>query len=197
MAAVQPAFGAVRRRFEARPAQRRSMRMNEPSGLARTTISSKSLTDEQAPRRSERNGYIDTRHRAAFPSSPAADSRFWSFSAFCKSFTVNPKLASRSGINPDLHAVIPAADIRHAPDARNTPQHVEDIDRRVITQVDLIEFRVVRGQAQSSAIGWGPVSRPKYRSGAPRPEGVPRPVLHGSAPRRPPDRRRCSHQTSP
>ena len=31
------------------------------------------------------------------PKTPAADSRFWSFSAFCKSLTVNPKFASLSG----------------------------------------------------------------------------------------------------
>ena len=28
---------------------------------------------------------------------PAADSRFWSFNAFCKSSTVSPRLAKRSG----------------------------------------------------------------------------------------------------
>ena len=72
-------------------------RMIEPSGLARTTISSNSLTDDRRP--CAVIGIVTSMpFMGACPSTPAADSRFWSLSAFCKSLTVRPRSASLSGM---------------------------------------------------------------------------------------------------
>ena len=71
-------------------------RMSDPSGLARMTISSNSRTDERRPRAVI--GIVTSKSvMGCWPSTPAADSRFWSLRAFCRSWTVSPRLASRSG----------------------------------------------------------------------------------------------------
>ena len=72
-------------------------RMIDPSGLARTTMSSNSPADERRP--CAVMGIVtSTPFIGACPSTPAADSRFWSLSADCKSCTVRPRSASLSGI---------------------------------------------------------------------------------------------------
>ena len=79
---------------ETRATSRR--RMSDPSGLARMTISSNSLTDERRPW--AMIGVVTSRSvMGCWPSTPAADSRFWSLRAFCRSWTVSPRLARRSG----------------------------------------------------------------------------------------------------
>ena len=72
------------------------IRTIEPSGFARTTISSNSFTVDKRPG-AVIGKVTSTSSTGCLPSSPAADSRFWSFKASCKSLTVNPMLANRSG----------------------------------------------------------------------------------------------------
>ena len=68
----------------------------EPSEFALNTISSNSETVDNLPR--VVIGIVMSKFViGCCPNIPAADSRFWSFNASCKSFTVNPKLANLSG----------------------------------------------------------------------------------------------------
>ena len=68
----------------------------DPSGLARTTICSNSFTDDRRPW-AVIGIVMSTSSIGASPSTPAADSRFWSRRTDCKSLTVNPRSASLSG----------------------------------------------------------------------------------------------------
>ena len=71
-------------------------RMNEPSALARSTISSNWAADDSRP--CAVIGIVKSSpFTGCWPSTPAADSRFWSLRAFCTSCTVSPKLARRDG----------------------------------------------------------------------------------------------------
>ena len=72
-------------------------RIIEPSGFARTTICSNSSTDDSLP--GAAIGIVtSTSSIGACPRIPAADSRFWSLIALCKSLTVRPISVSLSGI---------------------------------------------------------------------------------------------------
>ena len=64
-----------------------------PSASARNTISSNWLTVESRPL-VEMGMVMSKPSMGCWPSTPAADSRFWSFKAFCTSCTVRPKLAA-------------------------------------------------------------------------------------------------------
>ncbi len=71
-------------------------RIIEPSGYAFTTMSSNSLTEERRPC-AVIGMVMSASLIGAWPSTPAADSRFWSFMADCRSCTVSPMSASLSG----------------------------------------------------------------------------------------------------
>ena len=51
-------------------------------------------------------------------------------------------------IYPDLHTVITATDIRYTAYARDTAQYVQHVDRGEVTQINLVELRIVGHQAQ-------------------------------------------------
>ena len=74
-----------------------------PSGLALITMFSNSSTVDSRPEAV--TGIVtSTSSTGCFPISPAADSRFWSFNAFCMSFNVSPMFAIRSGY---IHICMP------------------------------------------------------------------------------------------
>ena len=70
--------------------------MSVPSSLALTTMFSNSLSLESLPV-AVIGVVTSTFSIGCWPSTPAADSRFWSRSASCRSPTVSPRLASLSG----------------------------------------------------------------------------------------------------
>ena len=70
--------------------------MSEPSAPARSTISSNCAAVDSRP--CAVMGMVKSSpETGCWPKMPAADSRFWSFRAFCTSCTVSPKLARRAG----------------------------------------------------------------------------------------------------
>ncbi len=91
----------------------------------------------------------------ACPSTPAADSRFWSLSADCRSLTVSPRSASLSGMHPYLHGVITAADVRNAAHAGHAAQHVQHVERRIVRKVDFVELGVGRKQRDGHQFAGG------------------------------------------
>ena len=56
-----------------------------------------------------------------------------------------PQVGQLVGLHPDAHGVVAAADVRHAAHAGHTAQQVEDVEGRIVRQVDLVEFRI-RGE---------------------------------------------------
>ena len=56
------------------------------------------------------------------------------------------------GLHPDLHGIVAATDVRHTPYAGNAAQQVEHVQGGKVAQVDLVELRVGRVQADGEQL---------------------------------------------
>ena len=68
------------------------------------------------------------------------------FQGLLQVFDRESEVGQSVGLNPYLHGVVATADIRHATYALDTSQHIYYVECRVVTQINLVEFRVVRQQ---------------------------------------------------
>ena len=55
-----------------------------------------------------------------------------------------PHIRQTIRINPDLHTVITATDIRNTAHTGNTTQYIQHVNSRKITQIDFVKTRIIR-----------------------------------------------------
>ena len=59
------------------------------------------------------------------------------------------------GFDPYLHRIVASADVADATHAGDSPQQVEDIERGVVAQIDLVKFRIVGENSNGHELSGG------------------------------------------
>jgi len=101
----------------------------------------------QTPLGSDRNGYILPGNRLL---AQFAGRRLTVlvFEGILQIFYRQSEISHPVGHHPDTHTIITASDIGNPSYPGDTPQDIQDIDRRKITEVDFVETGIVGSQGQ-------------------------------------------------